>query len=166
MNSGPHRLTKAMTWTLEERVEATYVRLSGAVTGQADFETLLAQLGPGPVTIDLSGVTRLNSIGIRHWVDFATRLSSERRVELRECSPAFVEQLMLIERMQSNTQIRSIRLPFSCDACDHGYDLTLAIAEQTELPSMAPCPRCTAPSELDDLPERYVPLLHRLSNGR
>ncbi|MEM9452670.1 MAG: hypothetical protein AAGF11_00725 [Myxococcota bacterium] len=166
MNSGPHRLTKAMTWTLEERVEATWVRLSGAVTGQADFETLLAQLGPGPVIVDLSGVTRLNSIGIRHWVDFATRLCRGRRVELRDCSPAFVEQLMLIEHMQGNTEIRSIQLPFSCEACDHGYDQTLAITELTELPSTTPCPRCATPSELDDLPERYVPLLHRLSKER
>lgn len=164
MSAGHRGLTMKMDWALEPRGEATWLRLRGAITERADFGALLGELGPGPVVVDLAGVTRVNSIGVRHWVDFVGRLCEGRRVELEECSPAFVEQLMLIERMQGDAEVRSIRLPFLCDDCDHGHELTLPLTGQTEIPLTAPCPRCRVPSELDDLPERYTSLLTRLSS--
>ena len=136
---------------------ASHVALLGAVTEAASF-TPLTQLGT-PVRIDLAGVERINSIGVRNWIHFVKQCeSSGIDLSFERCSPAIVQQISMISNfMGARSRVTSLFAPYLCGSCN---------AEHLELVSVTPghpvavqhalsCPKCQAPMMLDELEAMY-----------
>lgn len=117
------------------------------------------------VVIDTDGLTFINSIGIREWMHFLAALTAGGATLIHErCSEPLVEQMCFIPAVRAGGQVRSFHAPYLCGACGHEASVLLDVATHRDslralaAPAIA-CPRCQAPMELADLPERLFAFL-------
>ncbi|HTE55047.1 MAG TPA: STAS domain-containing protein [Kofleriaceae bacterium] len=129
------------------------ITVAGVVSEEAKLEV------PDPhgrrVVIDVRGVERMNSMGVRNWIDFMERLQSRTsEIVIRQMPPAMVSQASMITTFIGDSRVESFLSPWYCPGCEntieqlHGYldDLPIAIA----------CPKCRTPMELDWDREAYL----------
>jgi hypothetical protein len=162
-----------LSWRIEERPGHTLVELEGEIDEHADLAELRRKLR-GAVVFDLGEVRRINSCGVREWVNFVRDLAassgegSVSEVVFTRCSPAIVTQLNMIYNFRGRAKVRSFLAPYVCRSCDHEEDKLLDV--QTHFTGAGParlrrppelaCDRCGGRMELDDLPERYLSFLN------
>ena len=144
-----------LTCKIEPSAEGTRACLSGEITEDSDFAALL-QSGGAPLTVDLAEVSRINSCGVREWINFVQALGP-RSLVLERCSVPVVAQLNMITNFAGKGRVQSVYAPFFCTPCDRQHlELvkTTGLTPGSALQSMK-CPSCGAEMELDDLPETY-----------
>ena len=159
-----HALGDAFSWELERSADGTQVvRLRGEIDENADFTELKKRLR-GPVVFQLAEIRRINSCGVREWVNFVRDLPSVTELTFSHCSPPIVTQLNMIFNFRGNAKVRSFYAPYICEACGHEEDKLLDVQSQFpggkfRAPEFA-CDQCGAQMEFDDLPERYLSFLN------
>ena len=142
---------------------ATRVTLSGHVNETTDLMPLLRL--PQPLRIDLSGIDRINSIGVMSWVKFvheAERMGVDLTVE--RCSPIIVGQIGMISNfMGTRTRVASVYVVYVCPSC-HAEQLQLVelpARGRLDLAPTVPCAKCRASMQLDEIEHAYTRLLER-----
>src|SRR4051794_27025042 len=97
--------------------ETALVKLSGEVTEKSDFTPLLADPSKSLV-LNLEGITRINSYGVREWVKLMDALEQKgKELVLERCSVAVVAQLNMISNFAGNGQVKSALGPYYCGGC-------------------------------------------------
>jgi len=150
----------ALSWRLRERPGVTTVEFVGEIDENADFVELRRRLH-GKVSFQLAEVRRINSCGVREWVNFVRDLPHVTELSFTHCSPAIVTQLNMIYNFRGSARIRSFYAPYVCDGCGLEEEKLIEIPPQggtATLPGFS-CPQCNADMEFDDLPERYLSFL-------
>lgn len=134
-----------MSAVLECKIEGNRLLLSGRIDENADLsrqsDALLAQVSE----IDLSGLTRINSIGVREWMDFTASFSG-RNLSLIRCAPVFVDQLNAIANFAGGAQVVSVMSAFECenDGEVQLIEVSTDDARRGTLPKPPACARCAA----------------------
>ncbi len=152
----------ALSWRIKERPGFTTVEFTGEIDENADFGELRRRLR-GPVVFHLAEVRRINSCGVREWVNFVRDLPGVTELTFSHCSPAIVTQLNMIYNFRGAAKVRSFYAPYVCDACGHEEEKLLDVQNQfgtsgSKVPEYA-CEQCGGAMEFDDLPERYLSFL-------
>jgi hypothetical protein len=125
---------------------------------------LAKSIAPGAkVTLDVGGVRRINSLGVRAWVDFMKALPG-RNVHFVRCSPAFVDQLNTVSDFRSGAHIDSFVAPYVCERSGKVFYEELKIGTDVKPGDFSalgprPCTVCPDPLVFDDMPERYLHFL-------
>ena len=134
-------MAAALTWT----TQGDRIRLVGRIDENADLAALAAAIPPDGATLDLGGLTRINSIGVREWMDFVTGLAP-RKVRLERCAPVFVEQLNAIANFTGGAELLSVLASFECenDGDVTNVEVTIDDARQQKLPAPPACNKCGA----------------------
>jgi hypothetical protein len=151
----------ALSWRIKERPGLTTVEFVGEIDENADFAELRRKLR-GPVAFQLAEVRRINSCGVREWVNFVRDLPHVSDLTFSHCSPAIVTQLNMIYNFRGHAKIRSFFAPYVCDACGLEEEKLIDVASQAQAGGQLPafgCSSCGAAMEFDDLPERYLSFL-------
>lgn len=151
-------MSEALTWSLEEQEHAHRFVMRGEITEEADFSGVVSA-AKQRVVLNLAGVQRINSCGVREWIGFLQRLEGKAEtVELELCSPVMVRQLSMIATMRGSAAVTSILVPYFCEECDDERTLPLELpaGERPTLAETAPCPSCGGQMDLDDTPESYL----------
>jgi ABC-type transporter Mla MlaB component len=136
-----------------------------SVSGRLSESFQGARLGAdltGTVVLDLSGITRVTSFGVREWLQMLQE--AESRVEglyLARCSEAVSNQLSMIRRFAGKGQVVSFYAPYLCKGCGTAFSALLDCVEdgaaiKAEKPPEADCPRCGKPGVFDDDPRTYL----------
>jgi len=152
---------------VEPRDGGTWVALAGNISEAADLSSLAALRGP--LMFDLSGIERINSLGVRNWVFFVD--DCERAgipMTFERCSPVMVQQIGMISSFMGRTsRVRSLIVPYLCPSCNaEGTQLAeLVSGKPLAITPTIPCPKCQTPMQIDELPELYETLRERLSAG-
>ncbi len=121
------------TGTIDEGFDGK--RLGGTVAGEV-------------LVLDLGGVRKISSFGIREWVDFVGAAAKQvQAVYLIECAPKVVDQLNMVANFTGGGRVFSFHAPFRCDYCDSEHRVLLQVDRDHEairsmkLPER-PCPSC------------------------
>jgi len=140
------------------------VMLHGDFTEMTRFEALAARLhGVAAVTFDLAAVRYISSAGVRAWCELLDGLTATR-IRFRHCSIAFASQAAMVPLVLGKGEVVSLEAPYYCEPCGRDEVRLLevgAIARDGErlLAPRLTCGACGAPTELDDLPERFFAFL-------
>jgi hypothetical protein len=112
------------------------------------------------LSLDLGGIKRINSIGIRGWMQFIGSLAGHEVLCLR-CPPVMVEQLNSVRGFRGHATIGSVLAPYLCERCNQVSYEELVVGRDVprggvveEAPSRR-CPTCGSEMVFDDLPDRY-----------
>jgi anti-anti-sigma regulatory factor len=126
----------------------TCLRFSGTVDEAFDGKKLASTVDTDTLVLDLGGVKKISSFGIREWVDFSTAAAARaKRIVLIDCSPKVVDQLNMVANFAGTGRVYSFFAPFRCDYCDSEQRVLLDVAKDFEsIKSMKlaerPCPAC------------------------
>ena len=134
------------------------VTMSGVVDENADL-TPLIQLGTKPIRVHLRGVRRINSFGVRAWMDAIRRVPITTKLSFVHCPPPVVDQCNMVQGFLGHGKLESFYAPMTCAECDEQIDqlfeTAVCRANGGKLPA-TPCPRCGRPMKVDDLEEQYL----------
>jgi len=149
-------------WSIVPGAERTAISLVGAIDEWADFDALFNEIPPrSAVSIDLSQIGRISSVGVRIWICFMDKLKlNEMPVQLDGCSVVIVRQLNMILQFRGHSVVRSAYAPYYCARCNKEQlrliDLSADVGAQLRKP--VPCPTCGAELELDEEEALYTEL--------
>ena len=127
--------------------DVTWVKLSGVIDEDNDLGSLAEKIGSGTAVIDVSEIERINSCGVRDWVNWLGRTEKNgASVVLVECSPAIVAQINLVNNFTGQGVVKSFYAPYFCPNCDIEKALLVETADvQGVRPFQAPSCRCHRP---------------------
>lgn len=105
--------------------------------------------------LDLGGVKKISSFGIREWVDFMASITGPKTIILIECAPKVVDQLNMVANFAGPGRVFSFYTPFRCDYCDSEHRVLLDVAKDWEaIKAMKladrPCPSCKESMYFDE----------------
>ena len=140
------------------------VVLSGEIDEHCDF-TSFSNASGQILYVDLAGVTRLNSSGLRNWIQTISK--NKIQLVLRECSPTVVEQYGLVPQfIGAEGRVESFFARYPCESCpEEGlkrFQVDRDISEdKPHIPTVLekPCPVCGDEMQLDQSPEIYLSFL-------
>jgi eukaryotic-like serine/threonine-protein kinase len=138
--------------------DAALLRLSGAID-----ETFSGfDLPPAShVAIELGGLTRITSYGVRQWIRGRDHLSqSAKQLYYLNCPPFFIDQLNMVLNFGGHGQVVTAFAPFSCGTCkSERWALIDVMQRQDDLAAgnvpVERCPDCKTAMQMDELPETY-----------
>ena len=138
--------------------ERDVVTIAGVVDETSDLGPL-TRLGERPIVVDLRGVRRINSYGVRVWLDAVRLVPLPTRLTFVHCPPPVVDQCNMVSGFLGHGTMQSFYGPMTCRECDEALDRLFEVAEVRaaggKLP-VTPCPRCKRPMEFDDLEDQYL----------
>lgn len=150
-----------LTWDILAEGPPKHFLLIGEIDENSDFESLLKILS-GDVILSLKGVARINSTGVREWLQFIRALDAKgTSMVMDECSVAIVNQLNMIAGFAGNAEVRSVHAPYVCPECEAASERVVSLADDpvNKVEELIPCPECGGEMEFDDLPDHYFSFL-------
>jgi hypothetical protein len=153
---------------ITQKDDVCYVKLSGVIDEDNNLGSLVDQIPPGTAVINVGEIERINSCGVRDWVNWLGKIEkSSANVVLVECSPAIVAQINLVHNFTGGGAVKSFFAPYFCPACDLEKVLLIEAAEMSGQASpTAPtcrCDECDGVMDFDDMEESYFAFV---SSGR
>lgn len=147
-----------MSFTIQKK--GNELILAGVLDENADLAPV--RTASGEVVIHFKGVTRINSCGVRDWVQ-ALAQAKPTSLVYRECPMPIVKQLNAVPAFLAGAKIESIYAPYFCEACDKDQ-LCLLPAEQfsAAAPPAIACDSCQKPMKFDAIPAQYLGFAKRL----
>ena len=138
----------------------TYVRLEGVIDEDNRLRELSRDIRGDLLLVDLRGVERINSCGVRDWVSWLEVVAGSRaETALLDVSPAMVAQLNLVGNFATHSSVMSVRAPYYCEGCDLERSLILEVSDLTRMGKakapQLPCEACGLPMAFDDIEESY-----------
>jgi anti-anti-sigma regulatory factor len=149
--------------------DVTFLRLKGVIDEDNPLASALKKLEGRTVVIDLADVKRINSCGVRDWVNWLADLrAASKQVILVRCSPTIVNQLNLVNNFVGHAVVKSFFAPYYCSRCDTEQIKLLQVRDFAgQAQPIAPnvlgrgCPDGRCQMEFDDIEESYFSFLPR-----
>src|SRR4029077_12002744 len=135
----------------------------GVIDEDNELASLSDKIGSGTAVIDVSEIERINSCGVRDWVNWLGKIEKNgAKVVLVECSPAIVAQINLVNNFTGGGVVKSFFAPYFCPNCDREKVLLVEAAELGAPPHKAPtcrCDECDGVMDFDDMEDSYFAFL-------
>lgn len=148
---------------VQHRGDVSFVKLGGVIDEDNELSDLVDKIPAGTAVIDLGEVERINSCGVRDWVNWLSKLEHNgTRSVLVECSPAIVAQINLVNNFTGNGVVKSFYVPYFCPECDEEKVLLVEAADMGPPPHEPPtcrCDECDLVMDFDDMPDSYFAFL-------
>jgi anti-anti-sigma regulatory factor len=148
---------------VHHRDDISYVKLTGVIDEDNELADLVDKIPPGTAVIDLGEIERINSCGVRDWVNWLGKLEGNTtRCVLVECSPAIVAQINLVNNFTGTGVVKSFYVPYFCPECDEEKVLLVEAADMGPPPHEPPtcrCDECDLVMDFDDMPDSYFAFL-------
>lgn len=145
--------------TRQDESDIPSFSIAGEINEEKNILDPLLVPGMRELRVSCKGVRRINSIGVKSWIQFFTGLRSQGvRLRFTECSSAVIQQANLFPNFLIDGEIESLYAPFLCEDCGKESDLLFTLAElqakSFEI-SEQNCGLCNGKAVFDDMPEDY-----------
>ncbi len=149
--------------TVQQRGDVSFVKLGGVIDEDNQLAELVDNIPQGTAVIDLGEIERINSCGVRDWVNWLSKLEANgTRSVLVECSPAIVAQINLVNNFTGSGVVKSFYVPYFCPECDEEKVLLVEASDMGPPPHEPPtcrCDECDLVMDFDDMPDSYFAFL-------
>lgn len=146
------------------------VRLDGVIDEHNELASYTERIGSGEALfIDLGGVKRLNSVGVRDWVNWLRALKPKfARIVLFDCPPPVMNEVNFVKNFADGAYITTFSVPLFCARCNKEESRLLESAplkaNGRKLPSFA-CGQASCENVIDDDEESYLAFLDGLPDS-
>lgn len=163
----PDASSDANKLTLEKFADGgiACLRFHGTIDESFEGKKLAATIKCETLLLDLGGVRKISSFGIREWVDFITAASKQAgSVVLVECGPKIIDQLNMVANFAGSGRVYSFYAPYRCDYCDAEHRQLFTLDRDFEaIKAMKlgtrPCPTCKDAMYFDEDPTSFFSYL-------
>lgn len=134
------------------------VQMEGVLDHTLDA-TKLAGASGGALIIDVDGVKRVSSNGVREWIR-ALRAATRSYLGIVRAHPAVVSQFNMVNKFAAGGELLSFYAPYVCSGCKSEFELLVDVRQHHAalVAGQAPaarCPKCQAEGIFDDMPDSY-----------
>lgn len=163
MNTGPSKVPRLRA-VVREGDGWVGARLLGIIDEHSALPRLLDGRSPARLLLDLSGIRRINSMGVRDWVHWVEELRhSQISLVLFDVPPNLMEQVNLIRNFAGGALIHSVLAPYYCPQCDvettQRVETAALLGTASPEPPTVHCPQGGCPMELDEVEETFFAFL-------
>ncbi|MBU1534772.1 STAS domain-containing protein, partial [Myxococcota bacterium] len=163
-------MNQKFNYTLKVKENITYLSVIGIIDEDNNLQEIAERIGSGTVILNLNHIERINSCGVRDWVNWLSSIEDKgAKVVLVECSPAIVAQINLVNNFTGNATVQSFYAPYFCAGCDKEKVLLIesTTMQNVENPSapISRCDECDGVMEFDDMEESYFAFLKTTTLG-
>ena len=156
-------MSKKFQATVHHRDDIGFIKLSGVIDEDNELADLTDTIPGSTIVIELGEVERINSCGVRDWVNWLSALEARNaETVLVECSPAIVAQINLVNNFTGNGAVKSFYVPYFCPECDEEKVLLCEAGDMGPPPHEPPvcrCDGCDLVMDFDDMPDSYFAFL-------
>jgi anti-anti-sigma regulatory factor len=86
------------------------------------------------LVLDLAGISHINSVGIRSWINWIGQAQQGRQLVFRRCPRIFVMQMnMVADFLPLGTRIESFYVPYFCETCDEESEVLFTLGKDIEV---------------------------------
>lgn len=141
------------------------LKFNGNIDESFEGKKIARSIQADTLVLDLGGVKKISSFGIREWVDFATTAVKQvKQMVLIECAPKVVDQLNMVANFNGGGRVFSFYAPFRCDYCDSEQRVLLEVNKDFDaIKAMKlgdrPCPSCKESMYFDEDGSTYFSYL-------
>jgi len=174
MNSGgtePGKNLSKLKGRIAQSDGFTVIRLDGVIDEHNELSALLDPVGSGgTLLIDLGGIKRLNSVGVRDWVNWLRALRPRwKQLVLFDCPPPVMNEVNFIKNFAEGAHITTFAVPLFCPLCNKEESRIFATAGlrvngRVKLPNFA-CGKPACENAIDDDEESYFGFLESLPDA-
>ena len=151
----------------EEQGDTTLVKFDGVIDEEAPLDAT-AHMGFKKIVYDLQDLRGINSVGIKHWIAYTSKLrDAGTTMTFVNCPTIFIDQMALLpDFIPDWSTVKTFYAPYVCDECAHEWEEIFAKEDlaQTGYPERD-CPECQAKGNVDDLADEFVLLAEKLGNA-
>lgn len=153
------RMAEKLTITREDLDDVLSLTFEGII----DENTFLGRIfetDKRKIKINIRGVDRINSCGVREWVNAIKEIPPKKQLEFLECSLPMVKQFNMITNFEGHGKVVSFMAPYFCSQCNKQFENLIVLNKHFEeilnlkAPSFS-CPECRGKLEFDDLEDKY-----------
>jgi anti-anti-sigma regulatory factor len=156
-------MSQKFSSSIQHRGDVSFVKLAGVIDEDNELSELVDKIPNGTAVIDLGEIERINSCGVRDWVNWLSKLEGNgTRSVLVECSPAIVAQINLVNNFTGSGVVKSFYVPYFCPECDEEKVLLVETSDMGPPPHEPPtcrCDECDLVMDFDDMPDSYFAFL-------
>jgi eukaryotic-like serine/threonine-protein kinase len=137
------------------------VSVGGVIDENADLSPL-TQLRAPSVQVNMGEVRRINSFGVRSWIEALRKIPQSVALEFVECPPPVIDQCNMVRGFLGHGTPASFYAMMVCESCDEELDKLFSTAECKARGGALPptsCPSCGGEMEVDDIEEQYLSFL-------
>lgn len=136
--------------------------LSGYLDENADLSPLKG--ATGQIRIDFGGVKRVNSCGVRDWVNLLATFDPSSELSYENCSMVVVKQLNAVPDFLGKALVKNFEAPYYCEECDEEAVINIQTDQiQGEVPPTIQCPQCKNDMNFDAIPKQFFDFIKRAS---
>lgn len=141
------------------------LKFNGMIDESFEGKKIAQSIKCETLVLDLGGVKKISSFGIREWVDFMNAATKgAKSTVLIECAPKVVDQLNMVANFAGGGRVFSFYAPFRCDYCDSEQRVLLEVNKDWEaIKAMKladrPCPSCKESMYFDEDGSTYFSFL-------
>ncbi|OFZ17718.1 MAG: hypothetical protein A2Z20_00370 [Bdellovibrionales bacterium RBG_16_40_8] len=162
----------SFSFEIESTPKCEIVFMRGTIDESVNFK-IIKPKNEAQLILDLKGINRLNSLGLRNWVQWMRFLNPHAGIVLRNCPNVVVHQINILDGfLPEHSIIESIEIPYTCDGCGHQttylavrgrdyFEATADKAEQVSLPLQRKCVSCGDQAEADIMVAKHFRFLRR-----
>jgi hypothetical protein len=145
--------------SLKVDVSGSNATLAGFLDENSDLSRLADS--PAALTINFKEVSRVNSCGVREWVNLLAKIPNTA-LQYEQCPMIVVKQLNAVPDFQGKAKITSFYAPYFCEECDEEAMRLLETAQVAgdKAPDQT-CETCKKPLNFDAIPNQYFSFLKR-----
>ncbi len=159
--------------TVSKAPEGLRIAVSGPIDERAEFASSGAEIwrargtGVGELIFDLSGVSQLNSVGVKKWLAFVGSLAGQFKLRFDRVSEQIVAQANVVAQMLGppGTPVGSFFAPYLCEGCGRETSRELRLQDLTPADDgwSAPALKCECGGKLvfDEYEDEYFFFLKR-----
>jgi len=143
------------------------LRLDGIVDEHNGLSHWVASVGEGEtLLVDMGGVKRLNSVGVRDWVLWLRALRPRwRAIVLFDCPPPVMNEVNFVRNFAEGATITTFQVPLFCTTCQKEESRLVDALDLKRRGGALPpfrCDRGDCQNALDDDEESYLAFLAEL----
>ncbi len=143
----------------------TEVTLSGIINEDVDF-SILHNLSGEVLTIDLNGITHINSCGIRDWIELQNNHFHFKKIIYKRCPQVIIEQMNIVAGfIHPNGEIESFYAPYYSNDLDKEYKVLITPKDVVNTKAPSKKDEKGNNLEFDDIEEQYFSFLKRLERS-
>jgi class 3 adenylate cyclase/anti-anti-sigma regulatory factor len=142
-----------------------HVRVLGSLS--TPLAPALEGLGPESIVLlDLGGLNRISSLGIRYWMEAVRRLpAGAEAVYVVNAPPPVVDQYLMVSGFAGVSQLLSILAPYACDHCGEEVVRSIDLRASEEFiargaPPRFLCVSCRGPLRFIDSERDFAELIN------
>jgi serine/threonine protein kinase len=138
-----------------------HFELEGFIDETADLSSIFSL--SGRVYLDLAGIHRFNSAGIRAWIEASNKRNPTLDLVLERCTSFIISQFNRLLTLTEQVNVSSFMAPYYCEHCQSERIEVLFVPEiEDQKPPRRLCPRCQREMSFEEVPDEYFSFIETL----